>query len=333
MKRVLILLLTLLMIWSCSGSLPDWYNNREEYFPEKDYIASKGWGATPEKAIEQATINMAQTFSTHITVEKNILERYESISNMKNITENLYEYSEETARLISNQNLVNIHFVEPVWDRKSKSFYTLGYMKRSETARILMDRMEREQENIKYYVRMAYGTNNAVEKYHYYTTAWLTTGRNKMMYEQLEVLVPGIGIKPIYTFAELGVLKDKVAKDIRFIISVEGDANGKIKQALRTAVNAAGFTTVEKNGLLGIRAKALIKNVDIDQKPLAFVSWELQLKMSNHQNATSLSMMEEGREGSTNAENAKMHAFERMQGVIEDEFQLKLMEYFDKLEK
>ncbi len=44
-------------------------------------------------------------------------------------------------------------------------------------------------------------------------------------------------------------------------------------------------------------------------------------------------MMEEGREGSTNTENAIMHAYESMQGFIEDEFQLKLMEYFDTLEK
>lgn len=333
MKRVLILLLTLILIWSCSGSLPDWYSNREEYFPEKDYIASKGWGASPGKAIEQATINMAQTFSTHITVEKNILERYESISDMKNITEKFYEYSEETARLISDQNLINILFVEPVWDRKSKSFYTLGYMKRSETALILMDRMKREQENIEYYVRMAFGTNDAIEKFHYYTIAWLIAGRNKMMQEQLDVSVPGIGVKSIYTFAELAESKDKAAKDIHFVISVEGDMYGRVKQAIQTAINGAGFNTVEKNALLCIRAKTLIKNIDIDQKPLSFVSWELQLSMTNRQNVIGLSMMEEGREGSTNTENAIMHAYESMQGFIENEFQIKLMEYFDTLEK
>ncbi|MCF7832696.1 MAG: hypothetical protein K9N05_03855 [Candidatus Marinimicrobia bacterium] len=331
MKRVLILLFTMIMIWGCSGSLPDWYQNREDYFPDKDYIVSKGWGETPDKAIEKAAINMAQIFSTHITVEKNILERYESISDAKNMAEKYYEFSEETARLISDQNLVNILFVEPAWDSRSKSFYTLAHIKRTETARILMDRIKREQETIEYYVRMVYGTNDAVEKYHYYTAAWLTAGRNKMMQEQLDVLVPGIGTKPIYSFSELGELKNKAAEDINFIISVEGDNNGRIKQALTTAINGAGFTTVGNNGLLSIRAKALIKNIDIDQKPLAFVSWELQIKMSDGQDVTALSMMEEGREGSTNTENAKMHAFERMQDFINDEFQIKLMDYFDKL--
>jgi len=333
MKRTLILLLTLILIWSCSGSLPDWYNNREDYFPEKDYIVSKGWGTTPEKAIEQATINMAQIFSTHISVEKNILERYESISDMKNTSENFYEFSEETARLISNQHLVNIFFVEPAWDRRNKSFYTLGYIQRSETARILMDRIDRELENIDYYVRMAFSTNDAVEKYHYYTLAWLTAGQNKMMREQLDLLVPGIAVKPIYSFAELGELKDKAAEDIRFVISVEGDRNDRVKHALGTAINDVGFNTVEKNAILSIRAKVLIKDIDIDQKPLAFVSWELHLLMSNLQNVTGLSMMEEGREGSTNTDNAKMHAFERMQTYVGNEFQLKLMKYFDKLEK
>ncbi|RKY55016.1 MAG: hypothetical protein DRP93_04195 [Candidatus Neomarinimicrobiota bacterium] len=331
MKRHIILLLTFIVIWNCSGSLPDWYTKRDEYFPDKDYIVSKGWGGTPEKAIEQATINMAQIFSTHITVEKNILERYESISDMRNISENFYEFSEETARLISDQHLVNINFKEPVWDRKSKSFYTLGYIQRSETARILIDRIKREQENIEYYVRMAYSTNEAVEKYHYYTIAWLTAGRNLMMREQLDVLIPGVGINPIYTFAELGELKDKAAENIRFVILVEGDKNDRVKQALRTAINKVGFNTVEKDGLLNIRAKAMIKDIDIDQKSLSFVSWEFQLIMTDYQNVIGLSMMKNGREGSTNTENAQMHAFERIQKFIENEFQFRLMEYFDKL--
>ncbi len=332
MKRHLILLLTLIVIWNCSGSLPDWYTEREEYFPDNDYIVSKGWGESPEKAIEKAAKNMAQIFSTHITVEKNILERYESISDMKNTSENFYEFSEETARLISDQHLVNINFVEPVWDWKSKSFYTLGYIQRSETARILIDRSKREQENVEYYVRMAYSTNDAIEKYHYYTLAWLTAGRNVLLQEQLDVLIPGIGIDPLYTFAELGELKDKAAEDIRFTIIVEGDKNDRIKQALRAAINEAGFNAVERDGLLNIRAKTLIKNIDIDQKPLTFVSWELQLVMSNYQKVTHLSMSKNGREGSTNFENAQMHAMERMQDYIENDFRLKLMAYFDKME-
>ena len=283
------------------------------------------------KAIEQASKNMAQIFSKHITVEKNILERYESISDMKNTSENFYEYSEETARLVSDQHLVNINFVEPAWDKKSKSFYTLGYIQRSETARILIERIKREQENIEYYFRMAYSTNDAIEKYHYYTIAWLTAGQNLMMREQLDVLVPGLGMNPIYTYAELGELKDKAAENIHFVILVDGDKNNRIKQALRTAINEAGFSTIEKGGLLNIRAKTLIKNIDIDQKSLAFVSWEFQLTMTDQKNVTGLSMMESGREGSTNNDNAQMHAVERIQNFIEKEFQLRLMDYFDKM--
>ncbi|MEA2076453.1 MAG: hypothetical protein U9O95_00355 [Candidatus Marinimicrobia bacterium] len=333
MKQSFLLIICLIMIWSCAGTLPEWYNNREEYYPKDKYIVSKGWGETPEKAIEKAIINMAQIFNTRVTVEKNILQRYESISNMKDFDEYLYEFSEENARLISEQNLVNVSFVEPVYEKRSKSFYTLAYIQRSETGRILMDRMKREQESMEYYVRMAQSKHDPVSVFHYYTAAWLTAGRNKMMQEQLDILIPGVGIKPIYNFAELEVLKDKAAEYIRFKIFVEGDANGRIKQAFRTAVNNAGFTTVEQNAIIQISAKSLIKKIDIDQDPLAFVSWELQIKMNKDKNETALSMMEEGREGSTNIENAKMHAYENMQKYIENEFENKLLIYFDKLEQ
>ncbi len=333
MKRSFLLIICLIMLMSCAGTLPNWYTDREEYYPEDEYIVSKGWGETPEKAIEKAIINMAQIFNTKVSVEKNILERYESISNMKDFDEYLYEFSEENARLISEQNLVNISFVEPVYEKRSKSFYTLATIQRSETGRILMDRMKREQESMEYYVRMAQSNNDPISIFHYYSAAWLTAGRNKMMQEQLDVLIPGIGIKPLYSFTELETLKDKAAGNIRFKIFVEGDANGRIKQAFRTTVNNVGFTSVEKNANIMINAKSLIKKIDIDQDPLAFVSWELQIKMNKWQNETALSMMEEGREGSTNVENAKMHAFENMQKFIEKEFENKLLIYFDKLDK
>lgn len=333
MKRLLILLLTIILLSSCAETLPDWYNNREDYFPEDEYIVSKGWGATPDKSIEQATINMAQIFGTKISVEKNILERYESISNSKDFDEYMYEFSQETATLIADHHLINILFVEPTWENRSKTYYTLGYIKRSETARILMDRMKREQENIEYFVRMAEGSKDPVEIYHYYCSAWLTAGQNKMMQEQLDLLVPGLGIKPLYSIKELESLKDVAADRLRFHINVKGDNNGRIKQAMRKAINGAGFPVLDNTGLLRILTDVKIKELDIDQKPLVFVSWELQIKLVDWQDQTIMSMMEEGKEGSTNEDNARMHAYESIQKYIDQEFEEKLIKYFDALEK
>lgn len=333
MKRALLFLLSMIMLWSCSSSIPDWYKNREDYYPQKDYIVSEGWGNTPEKAVEKAVISMAQIFNTKVSVEKNILERYESLSDMKDFDEYFYEFSEETAKLITEQNLVNILFVEPVYDRKSKSYFTLGYMKRSETAKILMDRIKREQDAIEYDVRMAYSTLDPLMTYHYFAKAWLSSAKSRMMQEQLDVLMPGLGTTPIYTYAELEAQKDKAAKAIKFDIMVHGDANGRIKQALKTAVNAAGFSVSESDAVVDINAKTLIRDIDIDQDKLSFVSWELQLTMDTPKNGTALSLMKEGREGSTNRDNARLHAYESMQKHIEKVFKDKLINYFDTLQK
>ena len=118
--------------------------------------------------------DVAQIFNTKVTVEKYILERYESTTDMKDFNEYMTEFSEQTARLISDQHLVNIMFVEPVYEKRSKSFYTLGYINRAETARILMDRMKREQETMEYYVRMAQSLYDPVKIYQYYTEAQVT---------------------------------------------------------------------------------------------------------------------------------------------------------------
>ena len=126
MKRLFPLIISLIFIWNCSSSLPEWFQQRDDYYPPDKYIVSEGWGETPEQTIEKAAINMAQIFNTKVTVEKNLLERYESMSNMKDFNEYFYEFSEETATLISEQNLVNIMFVEPTYDKRSKSYFTLA---------------------------------------------------------------------------------------------------------------------------------------------------------------------------------------------------------------
>ena len=332
MKRTLLLLLGMIVLISCSTGMPDWYDNREDYYPTDKYIVAEGWGQTPERAIENATINMARIFNVKVSVEENILKRYASISNMKDFEEYYTEFSEETAKLISDQHLVNIMYLEPAYDKKSRSYFTISYIERSKTARILMDRIKREQENIDHYVRMALSSGDPLETYHYYASAWLTSAKNKMMQEQLDVIIPGSGIKPVYTYAELETLKNKAAKNIQFKIDVKGDSNDRVKQALRTVVNKTGFTVVESGENINLHAGTLVKKIDIDQGKLAFVSWELQLKMNNAKGETALSLMKEGREGSTNYTNAEMHAYEGMQKFIETEFQDKLNAYFDMMQ-
>ena len=333
MKRPVLLLLSLILIWNCSTSMPEWYRQRDDYYPAENYILAEGWGQTPEKAIENATINMARIFNVKVSVEENILKRYTSISNMKEFEEYYTEYSEETAKLITDQHLVNIRFEEPVYDKKSRTYFTISYIEIIPTARILMDRMKRIQDSMEYYVRMAAGNNDPLVKYHYYSSAWLFSAKNKMLQEQLDVLAPGIGMKPIYTFAELESQKNKAAENIKFKIRVNGDSNNRIKQALSTVVNDAGFSAAEDDANVNLNAKASMKKIDIDQDKLAFVAWEFQLKMDKMQSTTALSLMEEGSEGSTNYQNAQMHAYERIQKFIETEFQNKLNEYFDTMKK
>ncbi len=329
MKRLLFLTSVLVLLYSCAGNMPDWFSQREDYFPSEEYIVSEGWGATPDAAIKNAAVNMAYTFQTNISVEKNILKRYQSFSDNKNFSEYMSEFSEEVATLISDQNLVNILFVEPVKNRKTKSYFTLAYMQRSETGIILIDRIKRNQGNMEDYVRFAHIAADPVESYICYNAAWLISGHIRMLQEQLDVLLPGVSVPSIYSFSELNEKAEAAAKKIKFNISVEGDKDGRISQAIHKAVNEAGFSVTTDTGLMNIKSDVQIQAIDLHQESLVFVAWELHLNVLNAKGETILSNMEQGREGSINMQGAVLNAHKSMYTYLEQTLSSDITQYFD----
>jgi hypothetical protein len=329
MKRALILFFVIIMLWACKASMPEWFKHRDEYFPPNEYLVAKAWGNSPEKAIEEATIALSYLFNTKVSVEKNILERYESISDEKNMVENYYEYSEEMAKLITQQHLINVKFMDPIRDPKRRQYFTIAYMNRAETSQILMNRIAREEEKINYYVKIAESSADPIERYQYTNAAWLRSAKQLAMQEQLDILAPGLEMKSHNSFKELTKKKQSYAQDIQFKIIARDHENERIKQAISQAVNKAGFSVVNTSAILKIYYSSHVAKIDLHQDPLIFVAWDFNLKLNNWQDETLLSLYEEGREGSTDIKNATFHAIEHMQDYIQKEFQNELVSYFD----
>ena len=329
MKRTLILFFVIIMLWSCKASMPEWFKHRDDYFPPNEYLVAKAWGNTPEKAIAEATIALSYLFNTKVSVEKNILERYESISDEKDMLENYYEYSEEMAQLITQQDLVNVKFMDPIKDPKRRQYFTIAYMDRAETSQILMNRIAREEEKINYYVNVAESSKDPIGRYQYANAAWLRSAKQQAMQEQLDIIAPGLGIKPHNSFKELTKKKQLFAQDIQFKIIATDKENERIQQAISQAINKAGFSVVTTSAILNIYYDASMGKIDLHQDPLVFIAWDFNLKLRNWQDETLLSLYEEGREGSTDMKNARFHAIEHIQDYIQKEFRTELISYFD----
>ncbi|MBN2780976.1 MAG: hypothetical protein JXR21_03330 [Candidatus Marinimicrobia bacterium] len=329
MKRLTLTVTILFFLAGCSGGMPDWFRHRDDYFSPDEYLVSEGWGSTPDAAIRSAALNMARIFQTHISVEETVLKRYQSLSDGKDFNEYIQEFSEETARLVSDQHLVNILFVEPFRNLKTRSFHTLAYMKKNETGAILIDRITRNQEQVEFYVRSAYSSKDPLTAYIYFNTAWLLTAYNTLMQEQIDLLMPGIRISPIYSFAQLEDLTRQAAGRITFSVRADPDPGHTLSSAIKKAVNAAGFSVEPSNAFLQVQAEHRIQPLDLHQDKLDFVSWELHWHLRDTEGNILLSGTGKDREAGLDIPGATLHAYENMAAFLERELGTELVRYFD----
>ncbi len=335
MKRILAMLTVILLVSSCSSSMPEWYRDRDNYFPESDYLWAKGWGETPEKAIEDAIIELSRIFGNKLSVEKNVLERYESISDSKDqdMYESYYEFSTEFATFVSNQNLVNVRYKDPVREGRNKTYFTIAYLERDKTASILMNKLARIEEDVEFNLKAGKNSHDLLEKYRFLNTAWLTSAKATMLQEQLDVLAPGIKIRMKYKLDELAQMKDKVAEQISFNIRGKNISDRQIKQALGKVINDNGFKLVDTEAMMTLVYSVNMEELDLHRDKLVFIAWNFDIKLSDWKKQTLLSLYKQGKEGSLDIYNAKTHAVKHIQDYIDTEFREEFKIFFDQPKK
>lgn len=331
MKRIIAMFTLILLICSCSSSMPEWYRDRDNYFLESEYLWAKGWGETPEKAIEDAIIELSRIFGNKLSVEKNVLERYESISDSKDqdMYESYYEFSTEFATFITNQNLVNVRYMDPIKEGRNKTYFTIAYLERDKTASILMNKLSRIEEEVEFNVNASHKSNDVLEKYRFLNTAWLTSAKATMMQEQLDVLAPGIKIRMKYKLNELEQMKNNIAKMISFNIQGKRNPNRQISQAIANVINDNGFKLVDGDAMMTLVYSTDMEKLDLHQDKLVFVAWNFDLKLSDWKKQTLMSLYKQGREGSLDINNAKNHSVKHIQDYINKEFRQKFNIFFD----
>ncbi len=334
MKRILVLLAVIILVYSCSSSMPKWYTEKDNFFPESEYLLAKGYGITPEKAVEDAIVELSRIFGTKVSVEKDVLERYESISDSDNMDlhESYYEFSTEFTKFISEQNLVNVRYMDPVREKRGL-YFTVAYLERDKTANILMNRLERLEESINFHVKASNASLDVIEKYRHLNAAWLSAAKETMMQEQLDVLAPGMSLKMKYSMEALAKMKSKTADLISFNIRSIKSPNKHVKQAIAKVINDNGFKVLEGTAMMTVNYHSDMKEIDIHQDMLVFVAWDFDIKMRDWKKQTLLSIYEQGREGSLDRYNAELHAIEHIQKYIDTEFRDEFNTFFDSVEE
>ena len=106
---------------------PKWLTELEAVYPSNDYIRMVGEGTTLKLAESNAVSAIAQNFNAKVKVINQAIKDYNSlITEDKSVTSKSYSFQQES-KISSDVELLCLHFSEPYYDKKDKTYFVVGY--------------------------------------------------------------------------------------------------------------------------------------------------------------------------------------------------------------
>ena len=339
MKKVVVIVIIVLLSISCvmqaktgKNKKPLWLENPEKVYSPQIYLVAIGEGDSRKDAENNAVANLSRIFESKVKADETTTQRYLELTRNKTTTIE-DEFNVETrVNVKSEQTLYNIKFADSYTDNLGKT-YVLAYIKRTETAEIYTEKINKNSERILHFIKLSENAKNIVKQYAALNAASAIASVNETLMAQLNIISPDAT-----DFTELGYNDQKLktetaekAKKISFFIYIQNDENDKIKMIVESLLNDFGFKISEK-GILKVTGNILFENTDLKRDDnFKFVRYNFQIKVEDNNGNTIVSLFEKGKEGHTTYLEARERAVRKIAAKIKKDFKKKLTAYFDGL--
>ncbi len=226
--------------FSASKKEPEWFKNYRAVYPNAEYLAQRGSGATAESARTDAAAQLARYFAT--TVNANFSTTMSSITSSSSIQEETRVIDQ--VEVSSEVDFIGLEFTESYYYKAEKKWYAVAYMNREDAWQQYRPKIEAEKTKFYGFYRKAESEPDSFTKIGLYKSAWKASADFMEKLEYGRIINPKEEEK--YSadrdvVAEIPSVIEREQKNLTLQVLLTGDYGDSIGTAVTSAFEKGGF--------------------------------------------------------------------------------------------
>ncbi len=329
--RQICFVLFLAILFCCNVNLA--YSNPPKWYALNDYnkdwyLIGLGEGSSLEEAKSQAFSDIGRVFG--VTVKQDAQRRYISHATEKSVA--ISSQFQSDVALASQHNLVNVKIEKQERGKKSKKYYVLALMDKSETATILEKTISDNEKTISSYLKQVEREQDYIKKVLLANKALELSQQNDVFAQQMFIL----------DSARASALKIAESHQYRSLLSYVQEIDSKIK-----------FRVSNEHSIISNAIKDMLSNVDIsvssnnapylfetefdikrggDQYGSYFIDYAFYIKLRNTETGREIKRFSfSGKEMGYDERNAIENAMLKLNGEVQKRLESEFVEYLNSL--
>lgn len=253
-----------MLLSACAtGGMPAWINGTDKAYPEPEYLTATGSAASAEDAKTRALGNLAKIFEVRI----DDAGRDESEAWLESNGENTIRGNRQsTARFIDayTTKLLEGADIAELWrDDKSGQHYALAVMPRGQASARLGNEIRQYDRNTQTLVTLAGRTPAPLRAAQYLYQASTAQANRAILQRDLQIIDPsGVGVRPLWTVADLDTRIDQRLKEMTVTGKVLSDSTGELERHLQSGITAAGMQLLPTGAAYRLEAQLDVKDAE-----------------------------------------------------------------------
>jgi hypothetical protein len=315
------------------GKRPDWVDGDSIQYPSSQYLTGVGYGPDRKSSEDKARAEIAKIFFSKIDSRTRSYQEYlQTTSKGKSRIEETSSIEEITK--VSTQKVLSGVRISHVYQEAGPEplFYSLAVLDRDQSTKILRDKIQQLDQDIKELLIRAEGEEDTLAKVKYLKQSMQKHILREAYDAELRIVSPsGTGISSPIHFAEIkSGLESILLRDFLIGVSVKGSRAEEIQEALVQGLNQQGFSIGEDLGRVNVlvRGSVEIKAVERGTPEWKYVQWRAHFDLVDKGGGSVFgSVNKTGREGHLSLSQAQDRAVRKIRKALTTKIAEEMRQY------
>ena len=315
------------------GKRPDWIDGESIQYPSSRYLTGVGYDPDRKSSEDKARAEIAKIFFSKIDSRTRSYQDYLQITS-KGKSKTRETFSIEEITKVSTQKVLSGVRISSVYQDTEPEpiFYALAVLDRDQSAKILRDKIQQLDQDIKGLLTRAKGEGDMLAKVKYLKQSIQKHILREAYDAELRIVSPsGTGISSPIHFTEIkSRLESILLRDFLIGVSVKGSRAVEIQEALVQGLNQQGFSIGEdlSRAKVLVRGAVEIKALDRGSPEWKYVQWRAHFDLVDKVGGSVFgSVSKTGREGHRSLSQAENRAVRKIRKALTTEISEEMRQY------